>query len=153
MSQSCIRRIESYWKELTVSSNTLFDKKDYKEALNGYTQALYRAEVLNNHGDLAIDNNIPFMQVFIISCNNLANTYEALDSFNKADKMWQRPVYYLLHLTLRKKSDPVEIKTELRQAVLNYTNFAKRNKMADQKTKRLVKNIKTHFEELKPINS
>lgn len=115
--------IESYWQTLTVSSNSLFDDGDFKQALSGYKEALYRAEVLNNNISKCLSLKIPFIQVYIISCNNLANTYIALGKDEKAEKMLKRSVHFILHLTNNRNLNKIELQAELKKAALAYMHF------------------------------
>lgn len=119
--------IERYWQALTVANNELFNKGDFKKALSGYKDALYRAEVLNNHITECVRLKIPLIQVYIISCNNLANTYEELGKLEKAENMLKRTVYYLLHLSGNKGLNMSEIQSELKRATLAYVRFAEKN--------------------------
>ncbi len=119
--------IERHWQALTVSSNELFNKGDFEKALSGYKNALYRAEVLNNNISECIRLKTPFVQVYIISCNNLANTYEELGNKEDAENLLKRVVYYLLHLTANKELNIDELQSELKRATLAYVNFLEKN--------------------------
>jgi len=100
MVNSDLRAIEQYWQTLTLSSNVLYNADKFEEALLSYQCALASAELLNNHLTDCICVEVPVMQVYIISCNNLANTYIALGDFEQADRMLKRVLYYLLHLVV-----------------------------------------------------
>ncbi|MCG8900526.1 tetratricopeptide repeat protein [Tenacibaculum finnmarkense] len=123
MSNTCITRIENYWKIKTKNANDLFNQGNYNEALTYYTDALYRAEVLTKNTRTCNNVGIPFMQVYMISCNNLANTYKELGKPKQAVRMLKNYVYYLLHLIEKNKNDTQEIQLELRRATLNYFSF------------------------------
>ncbi|MCG8805511.1 tetratricopeptide repeat protein [Tenacibaculum finnmarkense] len=123
MSNTCITRIENYWKIKTKNANDLFNQGNYNEALTYYTDALYRAEVLTKNTRTCNNVGIPFMQVYMISCNNLANTYKELGNPKQAVRMLKNSVYYLLHLIEKNKNDTQEIQLELRRATLNYFSF------------------------------
>ncbi len=127
MSDTCMNHIERHWQALTVSSNELFNKGDFEKALSGYKNALYRAEVLNNNISECIRLKTPFVQVYIISCNNLANTYEELGNKEDAENLLKRVVYYLLHLTANKELNIDELQSELKRATLAYVNFLEKN--------------------------
>lgn len=127
MSDACMSHIERYWQTLTVANNELFNKGDFEKALSGYKDALYRAEVLNNHITECVRLKIPFIQVYIISCNNLANTYEELGNLEEAKNMLKRTVYYLVHLSANKELNSNEIQSELKRATLAYVRFAEKN--------------------------
>lgn len=129
MSETCIKNIEEVWKQKTVSANDLFNQGKYNAALNGYTDALFRAETLNTNHQDARSAGIPFMQVFAISCNNLANTYEELGELEEAQKMMKRVIYFLLHLSNNQDLDPSEIQSELQRASLTYSSFAEKHQI------------------------
>ncbi|WP_062061231.1 hypothetical protein [Aquimarina longa] len=127
MSELCINRIENYWKTKTTTSNILFNKGNYKEALLGYKDALYRAEVLNINRADCIRDNIPFIQIYAISCNNIANTYEELKQYEESENTLKRLVYYLLYFTNDDCMNTNEIQIELKRATTNYINFVNKN--------------------------
>ncbi len=133
MSNSDLRAIEQYWQTLTRSSNVLFNADNFEEALLSYQSALSSAELLNNHIIDCIRLNVPFMQVYIISCNNLVNTYIALDKLDHADRMLKRVLYYLLHLVTHAGLDHSELQSELKRAMVAYQQFAKRTNVAREK--------------------
>ena len=137
MSDTCMNHIEKYWKALTVSSNELFNKGDFEKALSGYKDALYRAEVLNNNISDCIRLKTPFVQVYIISCNNMANTYEEIGKKEEAENMLKRVVYYLLHLVANKKLNLDELQSELKRATLAYVHFTEKNNLVKSKQEKL----------------
>ncbi|WP_400261283.1 hypothetical protein ACFX5U_15315 [Sphingobacterium sp. SG20118] len=119
---------ENYWQTLTSSSNMHFEKGDFKNALSGYEDALCRAEVLNNHISDCIRLQIPFIQVYIISCNNLANTYEVLGKHEDTESMLKRSVYYLLHLAKNNMLNMDEIHAETEEKCVELCKFCRQNK-------------------------
>lgn len=135
MSESCITHIEFAWRAKTNAANLLFEAKKFKEASLIYKEALYRAEVLNSHQTLAQKMKIPFMQVFTVSCNNLAFAYEELSEMEESKKMLERVILYLLCLLRKKGIDKQNIKNELKTAFLNYSAFANKHNIhiAEQK--------------------
>lgn len=147
MSDACMNHIERYWQALTVANNELFNKGDFEKALSGYKDALYRAEVLNNHIKDCVRLKIPFIQVYIISCNNLANTYEELGKLEEAENMLKRTVYYLLHLSGNKELNLNEIQSELKRAALAYVRFAEKNNSGKTKQEQLFRTLKEQLVE------
>jgi tetratricopeptide (TPR) repeat protein len=137
MSDTCMNHIEKHWQALTVSSNELFNKGNFEKALSGYKDALYRAEVLNNNISDCIRLIIPFVQVYIISCNNLANTYEELGKKEEAENLLKRVVYYLLHLAANKELNIDELQSELKRATLAYVQFTEKNNIVKSKQEKL----------------
>lgn len=121
-----MNHLERYWKTLTVSSNENFNQKNYLEALKGYKEAMYRAEVLNNHWELCVQLKIPVIQVYLISCNNLAYTYEELHQLDQAQKFLKRAIYFLIHLLEHTDISSMEIQSDLKQALLTYADFTQR---------------------------
>lgn len=126
MSDTCMTHIEKHWQLLTVSGNRLFNKGNFEKALSGYKEALYRAEILNNYIADCLRLKIPFIQVYLISCNNLANTYEELGHMEKAEKILKQSVYYLLYLHEKKDVNTDEIESELKKATLRYIRFTRK---------------------------
>ena len=147
MSDACMSHIERYWQALTVANNELFNKGDFEKALSGYKDALYRAEVLNNHITECVRLKIPFIQVYIISCNNLTNTYEELGKLEKAENMLKRTVYYLLHLSGNKELNMNEIQSELKRATLAYVRFTEKNNSGKTKQEQLFRTLKEQLVE------
>ena len=127
MSELCLHRIENHWKAKITGSNELFGKEKLQEALMGYEEALYRAEVLNNHPLECMQAGIPFIQIYIISCNNLANTYVELKQPQKGENILKRVFHYLLHLASKDYLNTDEVQSELKRASLTLTDFIKKN--------------------------
>ncbi len=125
MSTSCLKNIEKFWKLKTKNANELFNQGNYAEALNDYKEAMYRAEVLTINNKYCNGTDIPFVQVYIISCNNLANTYQELGNIKEAVEILKRSVYYLLYLVKNNLGNLQEIQAELRKALVHYFNFSK----------------------------
>lgn len=147
MSETWMSHMENYWQEKTETSNELFHEANYEQALSGYKDALYRAEVLNNHISGCLHLNIPFIQIYIISCNNIASTCEALGKMEEAEVMLKRAVYYLLQLSGNKELDNPEILAELKRAVLSYTSFTERTGHGYTGQEQLFNMIKEQFSE------
>lgn len=147
MSDTCMNLIEGHWQFLTVSNNELFNQGNFEKALSGYKNALYRAEVLNNNISDCIRLKIPFVQVYIISCNNLANTYEELGDKEEAENLLKRVVYYLLHLSAKKELKIDELQVELKRACLAYGHFAEKNKILQSEQEKLFTVLKEHLSE------
>lgn len=143
MSEMCLQHIESVWKEKTTSANQLFNERKFKEALMGYEEALCRAEVLNNHQIDAIEKGIPFLQVFAISCNNIAFTYDEMGEIEKGEKMLKRVIYYFIFLSEGQAHDSV-IQNELKTAHLTYKHFADKNAIEPQDQQTVFANIQEH---------
>lgn len=145
MGDTCMNHIERYWQELTASTNELFNKGDFKKALIGYENALYRAEVLNNNISDCIRMKIPFLQVYIISCNNVAYTYEELGKQDEAENMLKRTVYYLLHLMNNSELNTNEIQSELKRATVAHAQYVEKKSNGIVKQEQLVSAIKEHL--------
>lgn len=85
------------------------------------------AEVLNNHQPDCMKLNIPFIQVYTISCNNLANTYCKLGKQKEAEKILKRVFYYLLHLVAKPELNTEEIQSELKRAIIALLHLTDKN--------------------------
>ena len=147
MSETCIKHIENYWKILTTKGNELFDKGAFEQALDSYQNALYRAEVLNNNFSDCIRLKIPFIQVYVISCNNLANCYQEMKDLKKADEMLRRTIYFLSYFS---EENYTEIQRELRKSTINYINFIQKNNL-ETKTENIVFNLLKKTNDLRNI--
>nr|WP_315028586.1 tetratricopeptide repeat protein [uncultured Chryseobacterium sp.] len=151
MSDSCMNHIENHWKALTSSTNDYFNKGNFEKALSGYKDAFYRAEVLNSRITDCIRLKIPFVQVYIISCNNLANTYEELGKHEEAENMFKRVVYYLLHLAGNTTLNIEDIQPELKRAAVTYIHFTEKTNKTKAKKEKLFTLLKEKLLEKKNI--
>lgn len=142
MSETCIKHIEEYWKIKTIMSNKLFKKNNLKKALSGYKEAMYRAEVLNSNHIDCVRSRVPFLQIFIISCNNLANTYEKMRKIKEAEDYLKRVIYYLLYAMRSKDFNKNEAQSELKKATLRYISFAEDNNINTNYDKNVFSEVK-----------
>ncbi len=146
MSDTCIKHIEEAWRLKTTDANDLFNQGKFEDSLNGYEEALYRAEVLNNNLIEAKKTGTPVIQIFAISCNNIAFTHEKMGRSEEGEKMLKRVIYYLLLHSNNKELDIKEIQNELKRAMLNYTEFADRNSIEIKNTEKVFSDIQEQFE-------
>lgn len=114
---------EDLWKGLISSANSLFESKDWSAALLGYKAALVQAESLNKMQLACEKEAIPFVQIYIISCMNLSNTYEELGDFESAERLLRRIVYYLIHLLEERSFCTTTLLFELQRATLTLLRF------------------------------
>lgn len=145
MRNSGMEHIEKHWQTLTCASNVYFEEGNYQHALSGYEEALCHAEQLNNYIGDCIRLKIPFIQVYIISCNNIANTYKELNKHEDAEKMLERIVYYLLHVANNKKLNFDEIQAELKRSTLAYVSFVEKTIHGKRKQEQIFQVIKEQF--------
>jgi len=132
MSDICLNHIENYWKTKTQIANKSFQRKQFKKALIDYKNALYRSEVLNNYSSNCKKLKIPFVQVYLISCNNLVNTYEALGNLPEAENMLKRKIHFILHFKNSEHTDKTILQSELKRAALAYLDFTKQKDNPEQ---------------------
>lgn len=142
---------EEAWKLKTKSANVLFKAGRFEDSLNGYEEALCRAEVLNNNLIEAKETGIPVIQIFAISCNNIAFTYEKMGRSKAGEKMLKRVIYYLLFQSNNKAIDTTEIQSELKRAMLNFTEFAERNGIGIKNTEKVFSDIQEQFDAYETI--
>lgn len=114
---------EIQWKGLVEEANLLFQSQDWKAALVGYRQALKKAETLNEQQADCQKWNIPFVQIYIVSCMNIAHTHMELADFESAEYMLRRIFYYLLYLIEKEESDSLNLLLELKRSVLILMHF------------------------------
>ena len=141
MSDTCVNHIENYWKILTEEANESFNEGNYEVALSGYLNALYRAEVLNSNFLDCVRLKVPFVQLYVVSCNNLANCYQEIKDLKNAEEMLQKVIYFLLYLyekNYKKEKREIselenykkeEIQGELKKSVISYINFIQKNNL------------------------
>lgn len=151
MSDTCIKHIEQAWKMKTELSNDLFNEGKFENSLSGYQEALCRAEVLNNNLPEAKRTGIPVIQIFAISCNNMAFTYENIGMIYEGEKMLKRVIYFLLLPSNSKFISNAEIQNELKRAMLNYTEFAERNNIEIKDTQKVFSDIEEQFKTYETI--
>lgn len=149
MSETCMNHIKNYWESLTTDANHFFHKKNFTEALIGYKNAMYRAEVLNNNLSDCLRLHIPFMQIYIISCNNLSNTYKELQRYNDVINIMERCIYYLLRLMTNHICNTEEIQRELQKTYINYVCFLEKYDTEKFHKNLLYKTIKEKVEQNK----
>ncbi|MBF8148910.1 tetratricopeptide repeat protein [Winogradskyella sp. F6397] len=143
MSDISLNDIENYWKTKTKTSNKLFEEKQFKKALIGYKNALYRSEILNNHPSNCKKLKIPFTQIYLISCNNLVNTYKALGNLLEAENILKRKVIFLLHFKNSKYTDNDILESELRRASIAYFNFVEQLDPSKNKQTQFYKTLRS----------
>lgn len=122
---------EGLWKDLIVRANSFFESSDWSAALQGYKKALGQAERLNTMQVACEKENIPYVQIYVVSCMNLAHTYMELADFESAEKMLRRIIYYLLHLLEVCSFSDVGLLQELKRATLILMSFLAKQGKAD----------------------
>lgn len=145
MSKPCIQHIESVWKEKTGSANHLFNKGKFKEALIGYEAALIDAEMLNDCRYEAARKGIPFMQIYAISCNNIAFTHEEMGEVESCKNMLERVLHYFLFLYREGRADDTVLQNELKTAFFAYKDFSGRYGLELQGQLKVFGAIREHF--------
>lgn len=95
MSDYCMCHIKSYWQELMTLSSQEFVQASYTKALSYSKEALYRAEVLATHPNRCEELQIPFAEIYTLSCKNLACIYQQIDEPLQAEKVLKRGVLFL----------------------------------------------------------
>ena len=145
MSDICLNNIENYWKTRTKISNHLFEEKQFEKALIDYKNALYRSEVLNNYPSSCKELGIPFAQIYLVSCNNLVNTYEELGNLSEAENMLKRKIHFILHFKNSEHTDKIILQSELKRAVIAYLNFTEQKNNSSKKQTQLYKTIKSEM--------
>lgn len=141
MSNTCLKQIERIWEYKTETANKLYNIGRFQASMNVYKEALYRAEVLNNYLIDGEKNNIPILQIFVISCNNIGFTFEKMGKCEKSEKMLKRVIYYLLLQSNNKLLNSLEVQNELKRAIVNYTDFATRNNLEVNEITKVFKDI------------
>lgn len=126
--------IEADWKARTAAGNVLFAAGRAKEAVADYAAALALAGTLNRRSDCP-QAAIPSVQIFIISCRNLAHAHLALGMVAEADAFMRRSVHFLIHLIEEEATEPALARMaqrELGRAMMAYAAFAHGTNLAPQ---------------------
>ncbi len=144
MSDSCILSLEDQWKTKTVTANALFNETKYNSAIKEYNKA-YKAEALNIHSTDCLRVNVPYVQILIISCNNIVYTFEAMGELDLAEKMLKRSVYYLLSIVNCKNSQADIIQSELKRATLAYSEFINKKGIKNLRKEKIFEHLKEEF--------
>lgn len=122
MSDTCVNHIKNYWKILTSDAHKHFKEGNYETALDNYLNALYRAEVLNNNSLDCVRLKVPFVQLYLLSCNNLANCYQKMERINETCEMLKKSIIFLLRFSNNEKIH-TEMKQKLQKTTQNFLNF------------------------------
>lgn len=101
--------------------------------------------------EAAIGIGIPSIQTFVISCNNLAFTYEKLGRFVKGATMLKRAIYFLMIKSKNCQLNGNEIQAELKRAMLNYLDYAERNALELNDVDKVFSDIQDQLETNKMI--
>lgn len=90
MSAECLVLVEKSWKEKTKRALELENKGEHLYALNTYTEALIRAEILQTNMWKCISKDIPFCECYANTCLSLANLYRQTGNFHKAKEVLRK---------------------------------------------------------------
>ncbi|AEL25113.1 hypothetical protein [Cyclobacterium marinum] len=142
MSAQGLISLENTWKTHTNAGNNQFRTGCFMKALLFYEKALEIAKLINQHKEKCTKVSIPYIQIFVISCNNMANTYEELCKPEKTEKLLKRVVYFLLTLSEQGLVSSEVLHNEMRLSMINFTDYVKRNGLNQEETERLLLNIK-----------
>lgn len=143
MSQIDLLFIEEEWKDSTTTANKLL-KKQRGKALLKYKSALKKAEKLMSSVHKCLEHGIPVMPIYLISCNNLAETYFLLEQWDKGEKMLKRGIFYIVFLNQKQKGIASEqvLSKGLHRQLLLYKDFCSRSKQPE-KFEELYENLKS----------
>lgn len=122
-----IEKIVKHWQYITSLANAHYDNQAFNKALTEYQNALHFAELLNNSFLENRDTDIPYVHIYTISCNNLANTYLHLERVERAEKMYKRAFCFLLYIRDTKSIHPQQLAQEIHQSGIELISFWKNN--------------------------
>lgn len=143
--------IERLWKVHTEKANALFDRQRYEPALQRYQTALEQAECLcENVTGLA--NDVPIIQILVISHNNLAFTYEAMNQLACAERMLRKVVYRLMEMCNHRYMNLQHIEYELRRAALIYRTFIEANDLSPELSISIFDDIRRHLSRVDSVD-
>ena len=126
MNTTICLKIEAEWQHLTGYANTNFQGGAFEEALKSYQLALDKAVQLTSEEKSCSFAEIPYIQIYIISINNLVHTYEELGQYVKCKELLKRVVDYLLYIRQNETTDQLVAGLELRRAQGYYHMMMKR---------------------------
>ena len=152
MSTQGLISLENTWKTHTNAGNNQFRNGCFMKALLFYEKALEIAKLINRHKEKCKQASIPFIQVFIISFNNMANTYEELGKPERTEKLLKRVVYFLLTLSEQGLVSNEVLHNEMRLSMINFSDYAKKKGLNQKETEKLLLNIKNDLKLGKKIN-
>ena len=104
--------------------------------------------MLNERGSEATRKGIPFMQIFVISCNNIAFTYEEMGEVESCKKMLERVIYYFLFLSREGQANDAALQNELKRAFLTFKDFSDRHGLEFQAQQKIFDAIREHTSSL-----
>lgn len=134
MSTDCLIHLEEVWKQKTKQGNQAFDNGNITTALYSYEEALIRAEILTGSFHKCLVEDIPFSEIFAISCLNIAQVYVELNKQQKAKRFFERGFYYLIYLKevlSEELAAKIKIQPQLQHLFLSYTTFLKQEPAPD----------------------
>lgn len=122
--------IEQAWKRETAQGNSCFEYHQYQEAITAYTNAFgfATALVVEIDSSYAIAG-IPALEIYNISCFNLANLYWDAGDLEKAEKFFLQPQRSILSIIKNNQSASTATNAsirELKRAVLIYLDFCQK---------------------------
>lgn len=82
---------------------------------------------------------------------NSLNVYEKMGNSEEGEKMLKRVIYFLLLQSNNMALNTSKIHSELKRAILNYTEFASRNGIEIKNTEKVFQDIQEQFEEYETI--
>lgn len=143
--------IEQLWKAQTDEANALFNRKSYELALQVYQAALKQAERLYEN-IMGLSDDIPIIQILIISHNNLAFTYEAMNQSACAEKILRKVIYQLMAMCNHPHMNLQHVEYELRRASAVYRTFIDVNALSPELSKSIFDDIRRHLSRVDSVN-
>ncbi|MBU2710955.1 hypothetical protein [Zooshikella harenae] len=92
-----MQSLETRWRQLTFQGSEAFHTEQYWEAQKYFFQALFVAEDILLLED-SRDSSLPVVQLFMLACHNLADTYLALGLKIQAFEYYRKAYADLVHL-------------------------------------------------------
>ncbi|RDH45288.1 hypothetical protein [Zooshikella ganghwensis] len=99
-----MRSLETRWRQLTFQGSEAFHTEQYREAQKKFFQALFVAEEMLLLEDCR-GAHLPVVQLFMIACHNLADTYLALGFKIQAFEYYRKAYTDLVHLLNSPRAD------------------------------------------------
>ncbi|NSL91214.1 tetratricopeptide repeat protein [Chitinophaga solisilvae] len=123
---------EAAWKQQTEEGNRLYHLNRYRESISYYYNALEIAEELLTDIDYAyLKTGVPVIDIYIISCNNIAGTYWDLQEPDSSEAYYLKPIQMIEALTQDMQLSRclrVKASHHLIRVTVSYLDFCKKTR-------------------------
>lgn len=145
---------EAIWKTCTEEGNALFSEREYVNALEQYVRAFEIAtELLDVHAQAYFDAGIPVVPLYVISCNNLANTHWEMGDLEEADTCFLKPLHAVKAITQDMDTrDTIRYKAlrEVTRVMVTYLDFCGKTGRKGRFDRGMAERLELSFKQVSP---